>query len=104
MKTTELHQQLSKSYMYALGYNTTLELVNDGRLDAIRTPTLRTLIRQLLEQHKPFFAGVANALRELLRKRLVNQQNATPHREAIEVLLRWRDMRTADAQKGVLLQ
>ena len=65
-----LHQQLSKSYMYTLGYNTTLELVNDGRLDAVRTPKLRELIRQRLEQHKPFFAGVANALRELLKRRL----------------------------------
>lgn len=69
MNTNELHQQLSKSYMYTLGYNATMELVDDGRLDAVRTPKLRELIRERLDQHRPFFAGMANALRELLRRR-----------------------------------
>ena len=69
-----LHRQLlASSYMYALGYRKAVNVIEDGKLNNVRTGSIVVMALSFLSKHNPFYAGVANALRELLHTRRLAQ-------------------------------
>lgn len=69
-----LHQQLlASSYLYTLGYRNTVNAIEDGKLDRMRTSFVTDLVLRFLGKHNAFYAGIANALRESLNTRRLAQ-------------------------------
>ena len=64
-----LHRLLLADGMYRLGFELARELIQEGKLADCSLKTLQEMMLGHLARGAAFFAGVANALRDLIKTR-----------------------------------